>query len=201
MTDALPVHPIDATIATIDDITAIRTRRVFAASIEAVWAAITHPAALERWAPFAPDRDLDQPGPVHEALLGTDLSSEEEVLEVVNRRLLRLTWGDDQLLFTLGDAGEDAPSAGGDVASSPRTALTLVHATQQREITPMMAAGWHVSLRALDGQLRQLDTPDVAGEAAFDHGWHEAHEVYAAQLAASAGADAEAGAGHGGGAA
>ena len=64
MTDELPTHPVEATLDRSDDRWVLRMERTLNHPAERVWAALTHADEVRRWAPYAPDRDLDVVGEV-----------------------------------------------------------------------------------------------------------------------------------------
>lgn len=136
-----------------------------------VWAALTDPGQLRRWAPFDPDHDLATAGPA--VLRMTDGQTTEEypatVLRAVAPELLEYTWGDDLLRWEL------APDGTG-------TRLTLRHTVESPEWLPRTAAGWHLCLvvaeRLLDGE----PIGPIVGREAKRYGWEELHDAYAAKL-------------------
>ncbi len=64
MTDKLPTHPVEATLDHSDDRWVLRMERTLNHPAERVWAALTRADEVRRWAPYAPDRDLDVVGEV-----------------------------------------------------------------------------------------------------------------------------------------
>lgn len=136
-----------------------------------VWAALTDPGKLRRWAPFDPDRDLGTPGPA--VLRMTDGQTTEahpaHVRRAVAPELLEYTWGEDLLRWEL------APDGSG-------TRLTLRHTSESPEWLPRTAAGWHLCLvvaeRLLDGE----PIGPIVGAEAKKYGWDELHDAYAAKL-------------------
>jgi hypothetical protein len=64
MTDQLPTHPAEATLNRADDRWVLRMERTLHHPAERVWAALTRADEIRRWAPYAPDRDLDVVGEV-----------------------------------------------------------------------------------------------------------------------------------------
>ena len=103
---------------------------------ERVWAALTEPAQLGEWAPFLADRDLGTLG--------------DAVLTMVD--------GDTaEAIACDGGSGRAAVAArvhlgrrpaplGARVAIATGTRLTLRHTLPQREMVPMVTAGWHICL-------------------------------------------------------
>ena len=125
-----------------------RTTLVFVRELrhppEAVWAALTQPEELKRWAPFSPDKDLAS---TDSATLTMVAASDGGPFDAVVRRAepfvrLEYTWGDDLLVWDL------APHNSG-------TRLTLHHTLSDPTLLAIVASGWHVCLdvaeRLLDG--------------------------------------------------
>ena len=141
-------------------------------SPEQVWAALTDPARLDRWAPFSADRDLATTGPA--TLTMVDGAERTPIAATVHRaeppRLLEYTWGEDLLRWEL------EPSGAG-------TRLTLRHTSGNAGIEAMVAAGWHICAdvleRLLDGEAVQA----IRGDAAREHGWEQLREDYAKMFA------------------
>ena len=136
-----------------------------------VWAALTDPAELDRWAPFAASRDLGATG---DATLSMVDGAEREELPAVVRRveepvLLEYSWGDDLLRWEL------AATAGG-------TRLTLRHTLRTPDISDRVAAGWHLCFDQLDKVVAGEPVAAVRGQAALDHGWEELRARYAARF-------------------
>jgi uncharacterized protein YndB with AHSA1/START domain len=131
-----------------------------------VWAALTDPGQLRRWAPFEPDRGLATTGPA--VLRMTDGQTTEEfpanVLRAVEPELLEYTWGEDLLRWEL------APQGTG-------TRLTLRHTVESPEWMPRVAAGWHLCLvvaeRLLDGE----PIGPIVGAEAKKYGWEALHDA------------------------
>jgi uncharacterized protein YndB with AHSA1/START domain len=136
-----------------------------------VWAALTEPAQLRRWAPFDPDRDLATPGPA--TLRMTDGQAVEEYPAEVRRAeapaLLEYTWGDDLLRWEL------APDGAG-------TRLTLRHTVESPDWVPRIAAGWHLGLVVAERLLDGRPIPPIIGREAKRYGWEALHDAYAAKL-------------------
>ena len=136
-----------------------------------VWAALTDPDRLARWAPFQPDRDLATAGPAVLSMRDGQATHEypAEVRRSVAPELLEYTWGDDLLCWEL------APHGTG-------TRLTLRHTVESPDWVPRAAAGWHLCLvvaeRLLDGE----PIAPIAGREARKYGWDALHDAYAAEL-------------------
>ncbi|WP_059011348.1 SRPBCC domain-containing protein [Streptomyces specialis] len=170
MTDALPLHDEQAELVTTDDRWALSLDRVLPHPVEAVWAALTRAEQVPAWAPFAPTRDLDSPGPVGlPETPDAEPGAPAEVRRADRDRLLVLTRDRDELRFEL------TPDVTG-------TLLRLTHTFTDRSRAPAYAAGWHLCLAALDGTLAGLELPKVTGDAARAHGWDELHDRYGTLL-------------------
>ena len=174
MTDELPAHPVDATIGRDGDRWSLRMERHLHHSPERVWAALTQADQIRRWAPYAPDQDLDEVGevPLPQAEAGQAADGPAEpgrVLTADAPRLLVLLWGDHQLRFELDPTAEGVR-------------LVLVHTFDEPSEAPDYGAGWHLCLSALTARLDGRDVPPVAGAAARDHGWDDLRGEYAQLL-------------------
>jgi uncharacterized protein YndB with AHSA1/START domain len=139
---------------------------------EKVWAALTDPAQLDRWAPFTAARDLSDPGDTTLTMIDgpdrTDLAA--TVLRAEAPSLLEYTWGDDLLRWEL------TPGDGG-------TRLTLRHTFAERDGAPMFAAGWHLCVAVLARLLDGTPVGVIRGRDAIDYGWEALREAYARELA------------------
>ncbi|MEU4220778.1 SRPBCC family protein [Actinoplanes sp. NPDC026623] len=138
----------------------------------AVWAALTDPARLDRWAPFTAARDLSATGettltmvdgPDHTELPATVLRADAPVL-------LEYTWGGDLLRWELAETPEG-------------TRLTLRHHFADRDEAPMYAAGWHLCAAVLARLLDGDPVGVIRGRDAVAHGWEELRAGYARTLA------------------
>jgi uncharacterized protein YndB with AHSA1/START domain len=138
---------------------------------ERVWAALTEPAQLDRWAPYTADRTLSHTGDATLTMIDGEAST--HLPATVTRAdppvLLEHTFGGDLLRWEL-------------TASGTGTRLTLRHTLDDRDWAPKVAAGWHlcfvVAERLLDGR----PIPPIRGAEAKDYGWDELHERYAKRL-------------------
>jgi uncharacterized protein YndB with AHSA1/START domain len=135
---------------------------------KAVWAALTDPAELDGWAPFAASRDLGATG---EATLTMIDGEEREDLPATVRRveapsLLEYTWGDDLLRWELEPAGDG-------------TRLTLRHTLRTPGIEDRVAAGWHLCFDQLDKVAGGQPVAAIRGRAAMEHGWEDLRAGYA----------------------
>ena len=137
----------------------------------AVWAALTDPAEIDRWAPFAASRDLGRTG---DATLTTVDGDRRDDLPARVRRaeapaVLEYTWGDDLLRWEL------TPTGAG-------TRLTLRHTMADPGYGAMTAAGWHLCAVQLGKLLGGEPVRAVRGSAAMDHGWQDLRDAYAARI-------------------
>jgi uncharacterized protein YndB with AHSA1/START domain len=175
MTDQLPTHPVAATLDRSDDRWVLRMERTLNHSADRVWTALTHADEVRRWAPYAPDRDLDVLGevPLPQAEGGQAAAGSPEAGEVLVAdapRLLVLDWGGHLVRF------EITPVPNG-------VRLVLTHTFDVAEESADYASGWHLCLSGLTARLDGKDVPPVAGSAARDHGWQELRDEYASLLA------------------
>jgi uncharacterized protein YndB with AHSA1/START domain len=136
-----------------------------------VWAALTDPARLSRWAPFTAGRDL---GAVGEATLTmNDRGSPVELASSVRRaeapRVLEYTWGTDLLCWEL-------------TATDTGTRLTLSHTVESRDWMPKVAAGWHLCLLVAERLLEGRPIAPIVGQDAMSYGWGALNEGYAEKL-------------------
>ena len=146
-----------------------------------VWAALTDPDQLARWAPFLASRDRSITGEATLTVVDGDVR--QDVPATVTRSephtLLEYTWGTDVLRWELAatdptdpavaaaptDGGPGRPAnastatgrtaTGSTATGSTGTRLTLRHTVAGRDWIPKAAAGWHLCLvvaeRLLDG--------------------------------------------------
>jgi uncharacterized protein YndB with AHSA1/START domain len=135
---------------------------------EQVWAALTEPDELDRWAPFAAQEPLTAPGRTTLTMIDGDERTEMVAVinEVVPPSLLEYTWGDDVLRWEL------EPSGGG-------TRLTLRHTLATPGMEAMVAAGWHLCLEVLNRLLNGKPVGVIRGRDAMNHGWEELRAAYA----------------------
>jgi uncharacterized protein YndB with AHSA1/START domain len=141
--------------------------RELAHPAEKVWAALTDPERLDRWAPFRPARDLSSPGGV--VLTMVDGPDREDIAATVLRAeapvLLEYDWGGDVLRWEL----EPTPAG---------TRLTLRHTFAERGPAPLYAAGWHLCTAVLARLLDGTPVGVIRGRDARDHGFDELREAY-----------------------
>jgi uncharacterized protein YndB with AHSA1/START domain len=138
-----------------------------------VWIALTDPAHLDQWSPFAAERDLGSPGESTLIMIDGDTRMPLPVTVRTASRpeLLEYTWGDDVLRWEL------APTDHG-------TRLTLRHTLAKPDMDAMVAAGWHLCLAVLDRLLDGHPVGVIRGQDAMAHGWADLRDRYAAKLAA-----------------
>jgi uncharacterized protein YndB with AHSA1/START domain len=175
MTNQLPTHPAEATLDRSQDRWVLRMERTLQHPAERVWAALTRADEIRRWAPYAPDRDLDAIGevllPQAEGGQAAEGPPEPgEILVADSPRLLVLNWGGHLLRFEITPAPEGVR-------------LVLTHTFDVGEEAADYASGWHLCLNALRARVDGKDVPPVAGAAAREHGWQDLRDEYALMLA------------------
>lgn len=136
-----------------------------------VWAALTDPEQLGKWAPFTADRDLAALGEARLAMIDSDqpLDVPGRVTEVDPPALLVYSWGGDVLRWELAET----PTG---------TRLTLRHTAADRALLPKLAAGWHLCLLVAERLLAGTPIPPIRGMDALNYGWPELNESYAKEL-------------------
>lgn len=138
---------------------------------ERVWAALTEPEQLVKWAPFTADRDLGRLGDATLSMIDGDAT--EDMPATVRRAerptLLEYTWGPDLLCWEL-------------VATGPGTRLTLRHTVRDLDWVPKVAAGWHLCFVVAEHLLDGRPIGPIRAEGARNHGWDELHDSYAEKL-------------------
>jgi uncharacterized protein YndB with AHSA1/START domain len=134
----------------------------------AVWTALTEPAELDRWAPFA--GDLTKPETTLTMIDGaTRTEMPATVLRSEPPNLLEYTWGQDRLRWELEAAGTG-------------TRLTLRHTLAEPGTDAMVAAGWHLCADVLQRLLDGEPVTAIRGQEALNHGWTELRDAYAARF-------------------
>jgi uncharacterized protein YndB with AHSA1/START domain len=170
--DLEPGPPADATVTAEGERWTLVFVRALPHPPEKVWAALTDPARLDQWAPFAAAGDLSQVGETTLTMVDgpdrTDLPA--TVLRAEPPALLEYTWGDDLLRWEL------IPAGGG-------TELTLRHTLDRRDEAPMVAAGWHLCVAVLARLLAGAPVGVIRGRDAAAHGWEELRAGYAGRFA------------------
>jgi len=135
-------------------------------SPQKVWQALTDPAHLREWAPFVADGGLDTVG----ATVNLTWVGAPKPIETTVKR------ADAPRLLEYGDIRWELEVLGGG------TRLTLWHSIDRRFIS-WGAAGWHISLDALDQLLGGTPIDRIAGsEAANFDGWQRLNAEYAKQF-------------------
>ena len=130
-----------------------------------VWTALTDPAEVDRWAPFAGDLS----GTGETVLTMVDGDTREEMPATVLRSeppvLLEYTWGKDRLRWELEAAGTG-------------TRLTLRHTLAEPGMDAKVAAGWHLCADVLQRLLDGEPVTAIRGREAMNHGWAELRDAY-----------------------
>lgn len=139
---------------------------------ESVWSALTDPAELDRWAPFAAASDLGKTGDTTLTMVDgaerVDLPA--TVLRAERPGLLEYTWGPDVLRWELEPVGDG-------------TRLTLRHTLADAGMDAMIAAGWHLCVEVLRRLLDGTPVPVIRGQDAVNYGWESLRDAYAERLA------------------
>jgi uncharacterized protein YndB with AHSA1/START domain len=139
----------------------------------AVWTALTDPAQLDQWAPFAAARDLSSLGGTTLTMVDGDqrMKVPATVLRAEPPVLLEYSWGADRLRWELAPAG-----AG--------TRLTLRHTLAEPGQDAMVAAGWHLCFAVLQRLLDGEPVGVIRGRAAMEHGFQRLRDGYAEKFRA-----------------
>jgi uncharacterized protein YndB with AHSA1/START domain len=135
---------------------------------DVVWAALTEPAELDRWAPFTTQGDLSETGDTILVMVDGDARVDlpATVLRAERPAVLEYTWGDDRLRWELEPAGTG-------------TRLTLHHTLADPGTRAMVAAGWHLCTEVLRRLLDGDPVPVIRGRAAMEFGFEELRSGYA----------------------
>jgi uncharacterized protein YndB with AHSA1/START domain len=173
VTDFDPGPPGDAKLSTDDG----RWTLIFIRQLDqppaAVWTALTEPAEIDQWAPFAATAPLTTPGRTTLTMVdGDERTDLPAVVTLVDPPVvLEYTWGSDTLRWEL------APVGGG-------TRLTLRHtlASPSPGMGAMVAAGWHLCLEVLNRLLNGKPVGVIRGRDAMKFGWEELRAAYAERL-------------------
>jgi uncharacterized protein YndB with AHSA1/START domain len=138
---------------------------------EKVWAALTQPEQLSKWAPYTADRDLGSTGTATLSMIDgqPQKGTPAEITHAEPAKLLEYTWGGDQLRWEL-----EPTSAG--------TRLTLLHSVPDKEWVPKVAAGWHLCLDVAELLLDGTPIEPIRGSDATRHGWNELNAAYCTRL-------------------
>jgi len=162
-------EPADASVAAAGDQWTLIFVRVLPHPPEKVWAALTDPERLAQWAPFEAARDLSHPGETILTMVdGPDRTdTPANVLRAEAPTLLEYTWDTDLLRWELAREGDG-------------TRLTLRHTMPDRDMTPSVAAGWHLCAAVLERLLADDPAGVIRGRDAAEHGWEDLRAAYAA---------------------
>ena len=142
-----------------------------ASTPEKVWAALTDPQRVGRWAPFECDRDLGTTGPATLTMIDGDTAVplEANVARAEPPTLLEYQFGPDILVWEL-------------TATADGTRLTLRHTVADRDWLPKVAAGWHLCLLVADRLLGDDPVPVIRGRAAHGYGFDDLQDGYSREL-------------------
>jgi uncharacterized protein YndB with AHSA1/START domain len=161
----------DVTVEAVGDAWTLIFIREFRQPPAVVWAALTDPAELDQWSPFAAARDLGTTGETTLTMIDgeTRLDLPSTVRAAVAPEMLEYTWGDDLLRWEL------EPSGTG-------TRLTLRHTVAKPDMVAMVAAGWHICLVVLDRLVAGDPVGVIRGQDAMRYGWAELRDGYTEKL-------------------
>jgi uncharacterized protein YndB with AHSA1/START domain len=145
--------------------------REFRQPPSAVWTALTDPAELDQWSPFAAERNLGVTGETTLTMVDGDtrVPLPATVRAAVAPELLEYVWGDDLLRWEL------EPSGAG-------TRLTLRHTLAKPDMDAMVAAGWHICFAVLDRLLAGDPVGVIRGQDSMRYGWADLRDGYAGKL-------------------
>jgi uncharacterized protein YndB with AHSA1/START domain len=165
---SLDLGPLgDATVVADGDTWTLIFIRELRHAPAAVWAALTDPAQLDQWSPFATDRPLSTPG--NATLTMIDGANRIELAGAVRLAeepwLLEYTWGNDILRWELSE------TPGG-------TRLILRHTLADPGTDATVAAGWHLCLVVMERLLDGSPVGVIRGQDAKNYGWDELREQY-----------------------
>ncbi len=168
--DPGPLAPADAEAAADGRWTLVFTRDLRHPP-EKVWAALTEPDRVSRWAPFTTDRDLGQVGDATLRMIDGDTAVDVtgSVLRADRPERLEYLWGGDLLRWDLEPTGTG-------------TRLVLRHTVADQGMVAPIAAGWHLCLRVAERLLDGAPIPPIRGADARNHGWDDLRDGYAAKL-------------------
>lgn len=145
--------------------------REFRHSCERVWAALTEPEQLATWSPFLASHALDEVGAVTLTMIDGDNAEDlaGKVTRVEAPNLLEYTWATDVLRWELTPVGTGCR-------------LTLEYTTDDRDMMPKVAAGWHLCLAVADAQMKGERQDPIRGGDARDYGWENLAKQYGEAL-------------------
>ncbi len=138
---------------------------------EKVWAALTDPDQVGKWAPYTVDRSLATPGDLTLTMVGGD--TPQELPATVGRAeaptLLEYSWGTSLLRWEL-------------AATGTGTRLTLRQTVEDPDWVPKVAAGWHLCIVVAEHLLAGQPIEPIRGEDAYRYGWRDLYDAYAEKL-------------------
>lgn len=127
-------------------------RWVLDAPCASVWSALVDPTRLRVWAPYVPERDLGEPGPIISAPDDASGPADLSVTDVLEGFRLGMHWGPERIDWQLAPDGE-------------RTQLQLTQTLADPAGFAEMAAGWQLAVERLDAHLTGRRTAVPAGDA------------------------------------
>ncbi|MFJ5775490.1 SRPBCC domain-containing protein [Streptomyces sp. NPDC093094] len=160
----MPAELTGTFLALDDGRPAVVVGRVYAHPADRVWTHVTDPGDLARWFPSRAEFELRPGGTVR---FGGDPDRPDStglVLAVDEPRHLSFEWGGDEIRLDL------APEPAGG------TRLTLTNVLADAEAAARSAAGWEVSLTALDAMTR--GEPPEQPPRGPGPLWQEAYDGY-----------------------
>jgi uncharacterized protein YndB with AHSA1/START domain len=151
---------MDGTLGTVDGRPTLRFERRLRHPVAKVWRAITDPAELPAWFPWQVRIDARVGGRIaftHPE--GAATAPDAVITELEPPHVFAYTWNDADLRFELTAEGDGC-------------VLVFTHTFGERPPAAKFAAGWHVSLDALESVL--------AGESVASGDWPALHTRYVA---------------------
>jgi uncharacterized protein YndB with AHSA1/START domain len=140
---------------------------------DSVWAMLTRPSSLRRWAPYTADRDLSHVGRCVLTMLGDGDAPDFDIPSVVlvadSPSLLEHSWANDMLAWHVTTLGS-------------RSRLTLHQTLAEETMASAVAAGWHLCLDVASAVLAGSKVAPVRGMDAMNHGWQDLNQRYAVAL-------------------
>jgi uncharacterized protein YndB with AHSA1/START domain len=146
---------------------AVRFIRVYAHSIDRVWAAVSDPSELAAWFPSKVEIDPEPGGTISFSGDPRLEGTQGTVLAIDPPRHLSFTWGPDELRFDLDPIDEHS------------CRFTLTNVLAERDTAARNGAGWEVCLAELDKHFR-----GVASEGPHSDDALEWKPIYAEYVAA-----------------
>ena len=137
---------------------------------EKVWATLTDPAHLAKWAPYTADRNLGMSGTaILELNEGKNPKAYVSEVHAEPPHVLEHTWGTDKLRWEL-------------TATRTGTRLTLHQTVKELEWLPKMAAGWQICLSVAEYLLDGKSIGPILGKESRDYGWERLNDTYSQKL-------------------